>query len=1203
MPCIYKVVRMRNRQHLLKNCVHRGFALVATILMMVLLTLLALALLGLSSVQLRSSGHGDDQAVARANARLALISAIGQLQVELGPDQRVTAQADLLNPATDPQWTGVWSSVDDTGASIWQRDPDRGGWTDARSDGDWSRENAVREWLVSGDASPGAGAERIELVSQGSVETGDEVSVPLVDVDGGGRMAWWSGDLSVRANLAVVDRHEDAESEEPGRATYRRMMAQQAEESMMGEGVELETTVRQRLGSPGTIAVLGGESWAKKHFHDFTVSSKGVLADVRAGGLKKDLTAFFESEGGIPASDGLEGLSDEDSLLVDVENSRHQASGPKMGLLRDWARSTAPYSGEQVPSVVPEVDPEGADESEEMALCNESPTRLRSVTKSSLQPVLVEASNYLQISTYQLTSLPRPSFQLRHHLYPRVVLWNPYNVELEFDPAIVMIQSNGRQEMWTENEHYNSRGQVIFRSRSQWLSFEGGRSTAFDLAGRDALMASEGYNDPYMGSYYFSVPRTTFGPGECLVFSPAESAEYSGLSAYNLNPYNLAANELSCEVAPDPSRSFYVSGSDIDEEGVSFRPVKFWYAPTPYWSKDGRGVVNQGDDTRVVMKQLGQASAVTFEVFDSLPQLAYISASLQFGAGREPRVSWNDQSPMDIEMLAPTSPRPTLDPDVRTRGGIRLRWFDEHLSNMVNAGALSGDTHFFEEALLATWNPRATYAVRSPWENLGGSLPTAGRAGSGGGPWFFGAYTRDLYDELVSFNEQVPVFRDERYHGNPFGPPQEGQTRHTVFELPRSETGVISLGQLQHAKLSDLIWHPSFAIGNSLVDPRLGLTGLDGTIPESDSEEEEELSGFHPNAIGWSSDAQRSSDREAWADQARALLQRLPEGDHLVYDLSYEANQGLWDRYFLSSGDAADKSAFVSDPLDRPLPNGRMELARSTEGELTADRLADFHRAAYHLLVDGAFNVNSTRVEAWEAMLAATRDAQLGTPFSRLLEPVEGTHGTEDPGLSDTGWAGTRVLDDEDIERLAEAIVQEVRTRGPFLSLADFVNRRLVNDETGRTGALQAAIDRAGSSGSSLNKTFRDDYPLNNQEAIRDYAHPDNIQDSTRLEQTLKPASKAWGAPGFLTQGDVLQTLAPVLTARSDTFVIRAYGDARDGDGKVLARAWCEAEVQRTPVPIEPDSSGLNPQVSPSDPGFGRRFEIVAFRWLKPEEV
>ena len=70
---------------------------------------------------------------------------------------------------------------------------------------------------------------------------------------------------------------------------------------------------------------------------------------------------------------------------------------------------------------------------------------------------------------------------------------------------------------------------------------------------------------------------------------------------------------------------------------------------------------------------------------------------------------------------------------------------------------------------------------------------------------------------------------------------------------------------------------------------------------------------------------------------------------------------------------------------------------------------------------------------------------------------------------------------------------------------------------------------------------------------------------------------------------------------RSDSFLVRTYGEALDGEGNVKARAWCEAVVQRTPQPVVADESGINPD--PENGPWGRKFEIVSFRWLSPGEV
>jgi hypothetical protein len=98
------------------------------------------------------------------------------------------------------------------------------------------------------------------------------------------------------------------------------------------------------------------------------------------------------------------------------------------------------------------------------------------------------------------------------------------------------------------------------------------------------------------------------------------------------------------------------------------------------------------------------------------------------------------------------------------------------------------------------------------------------------------------------------------------------------------------------------------------------------------------------------------------------------------------------------------------------------------------------------------------------------------------------------------------------------------------------------------------------------------------------------------------------GTPAYISQADILQPIAPIINARSDTFLIRTYGEALAADGKtVLAKAWCEAVVQRYPEYVNPQDSPETPITASSlqqeNSAFGRRILIKSFRWLSDKEI
>jgi hypothetical protein len=111
----------------------------------------------------------------------------------------------------------------------------------------------------------------------------------------------------------------------------------------------------------------------------------------------------------------------------------------------------------------------------------------------------------------------------------------------------------------------------------------------------------------------------------------------------------------------------------------------------------------------------------------------------------------------------------------------------------------------------------------------------------------------------------------------------------------------------------------------------------------------------------------------------------------------------------------------------------------------------------------------------------------------------------------------------------------------------------------------------------------------------------------------LGSRNNATGVPREVNQVNILLPLAPRLSARSDTFRIRAYGEVRDSDDNIIAQATCEAIVQRLPEYLDPNTDAGNNEPWDDDSQgatlnainqtYGRKFEIQSFRWLDQSEV
>ena len=550
---------------------------------------------------------------------------------------------------------------------------------------------------------------------------------------------------------------------------------------------------------------------------------------------------------------------------------------------------------------------------------------------------------------------------------------------------------------------------------------------------------------------------------------------------------------------------------------------------------------------------------------------------------------------------------------------------------------------------LANYNPRASIFSPTPYEfsdqegsSWTGSLRTIPN------------YRTDLA-RASNDDWEVPVSGSADYD-NPFIAYSHlsGVTQGTLYEIPRGydHEHFRSIGQFSHVDFSTkahrlirehltfgmgvttekfamrgLGYKPGYAVGNSLADPRIPLDATYVNLSDN-----------------------------RWA----ATEAKLDAGYH--YDQSYLLNEALWDSYFLSTVPRSLTREDLDDP-DFTLSNRRYKVrdtprqrwrraqeliaeglhplqAAPTIEDRRDDDLKAYDLAASMLLVDGAFNVNSTSVHAWSALLAsffgtkvkdktgAVTETDYESPFLRMNQPhgAPVKAGDAVDSASDVAYLGYRSLSREEIRALATGIVAEVKRRGPFRSLAEFVNRTLPDPDAhpsdlsydwkdkAMKGTLAAAIENSG-----LNKAFEDEVVP--EEANRNLDRALGRAGKSPAGSAAASGPAASHAPGYLTQADLLTRLGPALSARSDTFRVRVFGEAGnpvgDGGRRTSSRLRCEAVFQRLPEAAvrekaSDESKGSSTSTPPSSSssdndddewtGLRRQFALIDFRWLPDEE-
>jgi hypothetical protein len=1105
--------------------------------------------------------NAEPAATARANASLALKAALDELQQQAGPDQRITARANLLDEGiAQPHLTGVWDSWEIKATAP----PVASDYARAAKDAKF------RRWLVS-TATPDAASQvgfasqpltaPVTLLGAGTLgaatpTTGyvraEKVASP------GGAYAWAVLDEGVKARIntpftdgattAGAKTQQLGAGERPGvefmpglSALFREYFRSDtafAQDMSGGIGDSVFPAVAEQW-APGTSAAL------KPLTHDVSLHATGLFTDVARGGLRQDFHLLTRSTS-LPAAYSGKGVYISRLGLATAA----VPSDPKWATLQQYARL---YLDKVTSSAGVPVITAAAPPSWQAATASVySPPTINRAPPSGmiLMPTIAKVQMLFGLVArplhgpwiYQYAGVATHALHLTYT--PIVTLHNPYSIALECTDLRLDFADVPFAARVFCNDQPMSIGLVPINRMSVMYSGSG-YSKKFGMNLRSG--------PPPTGS-----TTIRFQPGEVRTFS------------LYLDPSQPFGTN------PDIGPIFDWRGTGLTENMIGVPGIQpqagfslDWWVPSD--------MTTQYHDSRYGLIAVKETDRVKVEFAPlSMSNFSYnhFVVTMVLGTG-------GAKTAVDVNYEKATGLQEFL---LGKNGTLTM-------AEAVTAGSIA-ESNATPLGQYTHVKPFALFTLRAKTTS-GGRHQTK--------PWCFDSGVIGASSQKLSTEHPA----------------------HHSHEIEFQQ--VDGPGVAEAALASDTMNRGYFVAGNDALSGR--SFGLLADLPLAPIQTLAGLNGANPG--GGSGYLPRFAQPigNSWAHPlmgSENLLETKTGGNYL--DHSFLLNLALYDGYFFSgladqggafgtgkSTTTLAQSLAAGTPLDDPRlllsrPAGR--TAADFPGAVAATNA--YSSIGAWLLQQGAFNINSTSVPSWKAMLASIHDADaiynrlsvqfmpltattsLEARISRFRLPA--SHSAADGAVAkDAYWLGAREYSDAQLKTLAENIVAQIRLRGPFLSLAEFVNRRLGTDATAQRGVLQQAID---------------DSNLHAPVAQAANAGPDISAEAVASYKYANPAAGTGasyqGAPGYLTQADLLNVLGNAATARSDTFIIRAYGEAHDQAGTPSATAVCEAVFQRLPDWVDPADPAATPPAaltSQTNRTQGRKFKLLAFRWLQPGEI